>query len=44
MVRAIDLHGIKPPIDEKRYAFGEVATAIAAIAEGRHFGKIGISF
>jgi NADPH:quinone reductase-like Zn-dependent oxidoreductase len=44
MVRAIDLHGIKPPIDEKRYSFEEVAMAIAAIAEGRHFGKIGIAF
>jgi NADPH:quinone reductase-like Zn-dependent oxidoreductase len=44
MVRAIDLHGIKPPIDEKRYAFEEVAMAITAIVEGRHFGKIGITF
>jgi NADPH:quinone reductase-like Zn-dependent oxidoreductase len=44
MVRAIDLHGIKPPIDEKRYAFDEVAPAIAAIADGRHFGKICIAF
>jgi NADPH:quinone reductase-like Zn-dependent oxidoreductase len=44
MVRAIDLHGIQPPVDEKRYAFDEVAAAIAAIAQGRHFGKICIAF
>lgn len=44
MVRAIDLHGVKPPIDEKRYAFDEVADAIRAIATGRHFGKICIEF
>lgn len=44
MVRAIDLLGAKPPIDEKRYAFDEVAEAIGAIAAGRHFGKICIAF
>ena len=44
MVRAIDLHRLRPPIDEKRYAFTEVADAIRAIAAGRHFGKIGIAF
>jgi NADPH:quinone reductase-like Zn-dependent oxidoreductase len=44
MVRAIELHGIKPAVDEKRYAFEEVAAAIAAIAQGRHFGKICIAF
>ncbi|MGO8919040.1 MAG: zinc-dependent alcohol dehydrogenase family protein [Stellaceae bacterium] len=44
MVRAIDLLGGKPPIDEKRYAFDAVADAIGAIATGRHFGKICIAF
>jgi NADPH:quinone reductase-like Zn-dependent oxidoreductase len=44
MVRALDLHGIKPPIDETRYGFDEVGAAIAAIAQGRHFGKICIAF
>jgi NADPH:quinone reductase-like Zn-dependent oxidoreductase len=44
MVRAIDLHGAKPPIDEKRYAFDEVGAAIGAIATGRHFGKICVEF
>jgi NADPH:quinone reductase-like Zn-dependent oxidoreductase len=44
MVRAIDLNGAKPPIDEKRYAFEDVAEAIGAIAAGRHFGKICIAF
>lgn len=44
MVRAIELHRVKPPIDDKRYAFDEVADAIGAIAAGRHFGKICIEF
>jgi NADPH:quinone reductase-like Zn-dependent oxidoreductase len=44
MVRAIELHGAKPPIDEKRYGFEEVADAIRAIATGRHFGKICLEF
>ncbi|HXY99635.1 MAG TPA: NAD(P)-dependent alcohol dehydrogenase, partial [Stellaceae bacterium] len=44
MVRAIDLNGAKPPIDEKRYAFDAVAEVIGAIAAGRHFGKICIAF
>jgi NADPH:quinone reductase-like Zn-dependent oxidoreductase len=44
MVRAIELHRIKPPIDDKRYGFGEVAEAIGAISAGRHFGKICIEF
>jgi NADPH:quinone reductase-like Zn-dependent oxidoreductase len=44
MVRAIELHHIKPPIDDRRYAFDEVADAIRTIANGRHFGKICIAF
>ena len=44
MVRALDLHGAKPPIDDRRYAFDEVGAAIAAIGEGGHFGKICIEF
>jgi NADPH:quinone reductase-like Zn-dependent oxidoreductase len=44
MVRAIDLHRLRPPIDEKRYGFAEVADAIRAIAAGRHFGKICVEF
>jgi NADPH:quinone reductase-like Zn-dependent oxidoreductase len=44
MVRAIELHRVKPPIDDKRYAFDEVADAIRAMSSGRHFGKICIEF
>jgi NADPH:quinone reductase-like Zn-dependent oxidoreductase len=44
MVRAIALHRLTPPIDEKRYAFDEVADAIRRITEGKHFGKITIEF
>ncbi len=44
MVRAIELHRLRPPIDEKRNAFEEVADAIRAIAAGRHFGKICLEF
>jgi NADPH:quinone reductase-like Zn-dependent oxidoreductase len=44
MVRAIELHQLKPPTDAKRYAFDDVATAIGAIAHGHHFGKICLAF
>ena len=44
MVRAIERHRLKPVIDEHRFAFAETRAAIAAIAEGRHFGKIVIDF
>lgn len=44
MVRAIERHRLQPVVDEKRYAFEEVADAIRAIADGRHFGKICIAF
>ena len=44
MVRAIDTHGLKPPVDEKLYGFEEVADAIRALPAGRHFGKICLAF
>jgi NADPH:quinone reductase-like Zn-dependent oxidoreductase len=44
MVRAIELHRIRPVIDAKRYRFEEAGAAVAAIEAGRHFGKICISF
>jgi NADPH:quinone reductase-like Zn-dependent oxidoreductase len=44
MIRAIELHRTKPAIDDKRYAFDQVADAIRAIAAGQHFGKICIEF
>ncbi len=44
MVQAIERHRLKPVIDEHRFAFGETRAAIAAIAEGRHFGKIVVEF
>jgi NADPH:quinone reductase-like Zn-dependent oxidoreductase len=44
MVRAIELHRLEPAIDDKRYGFDQVAEAIGAIAQGRHFGKICIEF
>ncbi len=40
MVRAIDAHGIKPPIDDQVYAYAEVADALSALKRGAHFGKI----
>ncbi len=44
MVRFIDRHAIKPVIDDHRFAFAETREAIAAIAEGKHFGKLAIAF
>lgn len=44
MVRAIETHRLKPPIDDKVYGFDEVADAIRTIPAGRHFGKICLAF
>ena len=44
MVRAIERHRLRPPIDDKVYRFEEVADAIRAIPAGRHFGKICVEF
>jgi NADPH:quinone reductase-like Zn-dependent oxidoreductase len=44
MVRFIDAHRLRPVIDERRFAFADTGAAIAAIAEGRHFGKLAIEF
>ena len=44
MVRFIDKHRIKPVIDEHRFGFAQTRGAIAAIAEGKHFGKLAIEF
>ena len=40
MVRAMELHGTEPPIDEQRFAFDQVGEAIKALASGQHFGKV----
>ena len=40
MVRAMDLHGTEPPVDERRFAFEEVGDAIKALPAGQHFGKV----
>ena len=44
MVRFIEQHRIKPVIDDQRFAFAETRDAIAAIAQGKHFGKLAIEF
>jgi len=44
MVRAIERHRLRPAIDEHRFTFDETRAAIAAIAEGKHFGKIVVEF
>ena len=44
MVRAIEQHRMVPAIDDRRWRFEEAGQAVAVLAEGRHFGKICISF
>lgn len=44
MVRFIEQHGIKPVIDPLHFRFDETRAAIATISQGRHFGKLAISF
>jgi NADPH:quinone reductase-like Zn-dependent oxidoreductase len=40
MARAVALHRIEPPVDERLFAFEEVGAAIEAMPGGQHFGKI----
>ena len=40
MVRAMELHALRPPIHDQRFAFEEVGAALQALPEGRHFGKV----
>jgi NADPH:quinone reductase-like Zn-dependent oxidoreductase len=44
MVRAMELHRIAPPIDDRVFDFAEVGAALKALPEGRHFGKVCIRF
>jgi NADPH:quinone reductase-like Zn-dependent oxidoreductase len=44
MVRAMELHRVTPPIDERVYEFAQVGEALKTLPEGRHFGKVGIQF
>jgi NADPH:quinone reductase-like Zn-dependent oxidoreductase len=44
MVRAMECHQVMPPLDERVYDFAEVGTALKALPEGRHFGKVCIRF
>ena len=43
MLRAIDLHQVKPVIDT-RFAFGDLKLALRHLESGKHFGKIAITF
>jgi NADPH:quinone reductase-like Zn-dependent oxidoreductase len=40
MVRAMEAHGTKPPVDPRLFAFDEVGEAIKTLPQGQHFGKV----
>ena len=40
MVRAMEVAGTRPVLDERRFAFEALGQALAALPEGRHFGKV----
>ena len=44
MVRAIEVHHLRPPIDDHVYDFAEVGPALKALPEGHHFGKVCLRF
>ena len=44
MVRAMELHELHPALEEKRFAFEDLGAAIAALPEGKHFGKVVCEF
>ena len=40
----MELHQVKPPIDDRVFGFADLGQALKALPEGRHFGKVGIQF
>jgi NADPH:quinone reductase-like Zn-dependent oxidoreductase len=44
MNRALSLHKVKPPIDDRRFAFDGLKEALRAFPAGRHFGKVVCEF
>ena len=44
MVRAMEVHHVRPPIDDHVFGFAEVGPALKALPEGKHFGKVCIRF
>jgi len=44
MNRAIALHKVRPPIEEKRFPFDGLKDALKAFPEGKHFGKVVCEF
>ncbi|MGH7003973.1 MAG: zinc-dependent alcohol dehydrogenase family protein, partial [Alphaproteobacteria bacterium] len=40
MNRALAFHRIRPPLDDKRFAFDGLKEALKAFPEGKHFGKV----
>jgi NADPH:quinone reductase-like Zn-dependent oxidoreductase len=40
MVQAMELHETRPVIHDTGFAFDEIGAALAALPEGRHFGKM----
>jgi NADPH:quinone reductase-like Zn-dependent oxidoreductase len=44
MNRAIALHKVKPPIDERRFPFDGLKAALKAFPAGGHFGKVVCEF
>ncbi len=44
MARAMELHQIRPPIDDRVFDFAEVGPALKTLPEGHHFGKVCVRF
>ncbi|HUT49452.1 MAG TPA: NAD(P)-dependent alcohol dehydrogenase [Alphaproteobacteria bacterium] len=44
MIRAMELHQTRPALEEKRFAFEDLGAAIAALPQGKHFGKVVCEF
>jgi hypothetical protein len=40
MARAMEVTGARPVLDDRRFAWGELGQALAALPQGRHFGKV----
>jgi NADPH:quinone reductase-like Zn-dependent oxidoreductase len=40
MAAAIRLHAMRPALEAERFGFEELPQALAALPEGKHFGKV----
>lgn len=44
LMRALEMHGLKPIIDSKTFQFDQLKEALQYLEQGQHFGKVVVTF